>query len=98
MALFRHSIPFVALLLRWKPAIFREDFDFMREASHTCNRGELVTELNRFYGRNRRVGGFWRNTLLFRVSGKRVLNIYRALIQEQEALMTAAPAQPAEAS
>jgi hypothetical protein len=89
--LFRHAVPFVSFLLRWNPEIFREDFDLMREVSHTCSRGEVVTELNRFYGRNRRVGGFWRNTCLFRVSGKRVLLIYRALIQEQEALL-AAPA------
>jgi hypothetical protein len=92
MALFRHALPFVPLLLRWRPEIFREDFDLMREAGHTCSRGELVTELNRFYGRNRRVGGFWRNTCLFRVSGKRVLNIYRELAQEQEASFEASVA------
>ena len=89
--LFRHSIPFVFLLVRWNRDIFREDFDLVRELGSTVSRGEVVTELNRFYGRNRRVGGFWRNVCRFRVSGKRVLNVYRALIQDHEqALLQAA--------
>ena len=80
MALFRHSLPFVFLLSRWKPALFREDFDLVRDLASTRCRGEVVTELNRFFGRNRRVGGFWRNVCLFRVSGKRVLKLYRSLV------------------
>jgi hypothetical protein len=87
MCLFRHSLPFVHFLIRWKPEIFREDFDLMREVASTRSRGEVVNELNRFFGRNRRVGGFWRNACLFRVSGKRVLQIYRALLHEQDEAM-----------
>ena len=85
MCLFRHSLPVVYLFCRWKPEIFREDFDLMREVASCRSRGEVVNDLNRFFGRNRRVGGFWRNICLCRVSGKRVLQLYRGLIQEQEA-------------
>lgn len=84
MCLFRHSVLVVFLLHRWKPQIFREDFDLMRDVANTVSTGELVTELNRFYGRNRRVGGFWRGVCLCRVSGKRVLRVYRSLIGETE--------------
>jgi hypothetical protein len=84
MTLFRHSVAMVWLLQRWKPEMFREDYDLMRDLASTVSRGEVVSELNRFYGRNRRVGGFWRNICLCRVSGKRVLNLYRELIREQE--------------
>lgn len=90
--LFRHSIPIVPILLRWKPGMFREDFDLVRELASTRCRGEVVTELNRFFGRNRREGGFWRNVCLCRVSGKRVLELYRSLAREAHA---EAPAQSA---
>lgn len=92
MCLFRHSIPFVHLLSRWKPEIFREDYDLVRELAATHSRGEVVTELNRFFGRNRRVGGFWRNVCLFRVSGKRVLQLYRSLLGQELEEMVESPA------
>lgn len=84
MCLFRHSVPAVHLLRRWKPEMFREDYDLVRDLATTRCRGEVVTELNRFFGRNRRVGGFWRNFCLCRVSGKRVLQLYRGLMHEAE--------------
>lgn len=84
--LFRHSIPFVALLRRWKPEIFREDYDLARELAATHNTGEVVSELNRFYGRNARERGFFRTTCYFRISGKRVLQLYRELARETEAM------------
>ncbi len=82
--LFRHSIPFVAVLRRWKPGIFREDYDLARELATTRNTGEVVSELNRFYGRNAREKGFWRTTCYFRISGKRVLRLYRDLVRGVE--------------
>jgi len=92
MSVFRHSLPVVSLLQRWKPEMFREDYDLMREVASSTSRGEVICELNRFYGRNRRVGGFWRNVLYCRVSGKRVLQIYRSLIAEQEESLVHSPA------
>jgi hypothetical protein len=84
MCLFPHAVPFVHLLFRLDRSIFREDLDLVRELATTRCRGEVITELNRFFGRNRRVGGFWRNVCLFRISGKRVLELYKALIREEE--------------
>jgi hypothetical protein len=91
-SLFRHGWPAVFFLARWKPEMFREDFDLIRELASSRSRGEVVCELNRFYGRNRRVGGFWRNVLLCRVSGKRVLQIYRSLANEHEETFVHSPA------
>ena len=90
--LFRHSVPLISLLEWWKPEIFREDRDLVHEVASCRSRGEVVSELNRFYGRNRRVGGFWRNSLLCRVSGKRVLQIYRSLVGEYEESLVHSPA------
>jgi len=83
--LFRHALPFAGLLRRWKPNFFREDLDFVREAGSCHNTRELISELNRFYGRNARDGSFLRTRLLFRVSGKQVLRIYRDLLAQSEA-------------
>lgn len=82
--LYRHSIPFVALLRRWNPQIFREDYDLVRELASVRSTGEVVSELNRFYGRNARERGFLRTTCYFRISGKRVLRLYRDLTREDE--------------
>lgn len=82
--LFRHSVPLVAILRRWKPEWFREDFDLARELAFTTSTGEVVSELNRFYGRNARERSFLRTTLYCRMSGKRVLKLYRELARRNE--------------
>jgi hypothetical protein len=82
--LFRHALPFVALLWRSDPEIFREDLDLVRELATARNTAEVVSELNRFYGRNARTRGFLRTTLYLRISGKRVLRLYRNLVREAE--------------
>lgn len=82
--LFRHSVPVVALLRRCRPELFREDLDLARELAATRDTGEVVSELNRFYGRNARERSFLRTRLYCRISGKRVLKLYRSLIRAAE--------------
>ena len=82
--LFRHSVPVVAVLRRWKPALFREDHDLVRDLAATHDTGEVVSELNRFYGRNARERSFLRTKLYCRISGKRVLKLYRKLARAAE--------------
>jgi hypothetical protein len=83
-ALFRHALPFAWLISRLKPSFFREDYDLLREVATARNTGEVVSELNRFYGRNARDKSVLRTELHLRVSGKRVLRLYRDLTRDQE--------------
>jgi hypothetical protein len=80
--LFRHAILF-AWLIRDKTKFFREDREMLRDIASAHNTPEVISELNRFYGRNRRDNSFLRTSFFIRVSGKRVLQIYRALVQQQ---------------
>lgn len=76
--LFRHALPF-AWLLGARRTFFREDFDLVREVASVHNVDELICELNRFYGRNRRDKNLFRTDFFIRISGKRVLRLYRSL-------------------
>jgi len=80
--LFRHAILF-AWLIRDKAKFFREDLEMLRDIASARNTPEVISELNRFYGRNRRDKSILRTSFFIRVSGKRVLKIYRALVQER---------------
>ncbi len=80
--LFRHAIPF-SWLIRDKAKFFREDLEMLRDIASAHNTPEVISELNRFYGRNRRDKSILRTSFFIRVSGKRVLQIYRALAQER---------------
>ena len=80
--LFRHAIPF-SWLIRDKSKFFREDLEMLRDIASAHNTPEVISELNRFYGRNRRDNSILRTSFFIRVSGKRVLHIYRALAQER---------------
>ncbi len=61
------------------PLFFREDTDFIRDVGTATSRGEVICELNRFYGRNMRDRNWLRRVFFLRLSGKRVLRIYREL-------------------
>jgi hypothetical protein len=76
-----HAVPVANMLSQWAPAFFREDFDFVREVGFVTTRGELICELNRFYGRNLRDRNWFRRELGLRISGKRVLRLYRRLVR-----------------
>src|SRR5262245_46428972 len=83
-SLFWHARLFT-WLIRNKAAFFREDLEMLREVATARNTKEVVSELNRFYGRNRRDKSFLRTRCFLRVSGKRVLRIYRSLASKQQA-------------
>lgn len=76
--LFRHALPFMPLF-NDKRVFFREDFEMLREVASAKNTQEVISELNRFYGRNKRDRGFLRTSFFIRISGKRVLRLYRFL-------------------
>lgn len=75
----RHALPLAFFLIRLKPETFREDFEMLRDIKSSTNTDEVVGELNRFYGRNLRDNGFFRRRLLVRVSGSRLLTLWRDL-------------------
>lgn len=78
---FRHAWLPARAIHRLCPSFFHEDFGFLRDLATAKCRGEVLTELNRFYGRNVRDRSFFRKRLLLRVSGKRILALYRQLLR-----------------
>lgn len=82
--LFRHAVPFAWLLQKWNPDFFREDFDMLRDVANARNTDEVLGEVNRFFGRNARDKNFLRTTFYLRISGKRLLRVYRSLTREAE--------------
>ena len=80
--LFRHALPFTWLIRR-KQEFFREDVEMLRDIASARNTPEVISELNRFYGRNKRDKSFLRTRMFFRISGKRVLRTYRDLVSER---------------
>ena len=80
--LFRHALPF-ARLIEWLDAdFFKEDYEMLRDVASARTTEEVICELNRFFGRNARDRSFWRPNFYLRISGKRVLNVYRSLTRE----------------
>jgi hypothetical protein len=77
--LFRHALPFAWLLQKLDPHFFREDFEMLRDIASARNTDEVICELNRFFGRNARDKSIFRTVFYIRVSGKRVLRLYRKL-------------------
>ena len=84
MCLFPHALPFAGILRRINANFFREDLDLLRELATAKNTDEVICELNRFYGRNRRDKNRIRTDLFFRISGKRVLRLYREVARSVE--------------
>lgn len=80
--LFRHAVP-VQWFIRNKAGFFREDFEMLRDIASARNTPEVICELNRFYGRNRRDKSILRTNFFIRISGKRVLRLYRLLLQQR---------------
>lgn len=89
--LFRHALPFAWLLQKWEPEFFREDFEMLRDIATARNTEEVICELNRFFGRNARDKSIMRTAFYFRVSGKRVLRIYREFSRAAAATPSRAP-------
>jgi hypothetical protein len=81
--LYRHALPLAAVLRRTQPTFFTEDFSFLRELRRVNSTSEVVGELNRFYGRNVRDRSWLRKSCHIRVSGKRVLRLYRTLARQE---------------
>src|SRR5262245_50700439 len=79
--LFPHAVLFT-WFIREKGQFFREDFEMLREVATARTTKEVICELNRFYGRNKRDKSILRTRFFVRTSGKRVLRIYRQLVAE----------------
>ena len=80
-SLHRHARPFVAMLSRLDSSFFREDVGLICDLATAVSHGEVLTELNRFYGRNVRDRNWLRKTFSLRLSGKRVLRLSRKLFR-----------------
>lgn len=76
-----HVRPLFRLLRRWNSEFFAEDVGLARDVATAASHGEVLTELNRFYGRNVRDRNWLRKTFSLRLSGKRVLRLSRQLFQ-----------------
>ncbi len=81
--LYRHAIPVALVLQKFKPEIFREDMEMLREISDVRDARVLKAELDRFYGRNLRDRSRLRRILLIRVSAGRVLKLKRRVFGEE---------------
>jgi hypothetical protein len=81
--LFRHALPFARLIEKLDSDFFKEDYEMLRDVASARSTEEVICEANRFFGRNARDRSFWRTTFYLRISGKRVLNVYRSLIRER---------------
>lgn len=79
--LHRHALPLANLLAKCDPDFFREDWGLIRDLATAQTHGEVLTELNRFYGRNVRDRNWFRKRLSLRISGKRVLRLSRKLFR-----------------
>jgi len=75
LCLHRHAVLLAPLITRLSPSFFEEVMGFIREAGTARTRDELVTEVNRFYGRNVRDKNWFRNTFALRVSAARFLSL-----------------------
>ena len=91
--LFRHAVPF-SWFIQNKREFFREDLEMLRDIASAHNTPEVVSELNRFYGRNRRDNSILRTQFFIRVSGKRVLRIYRELAAARDSEAPLATPEP----
>lgn len=74
-----HVVPLARVLARWNPAFFYEDSGLIADLASANSHEEVLTELNRFYGRNVRDRNWLRKTFSLRISGKRVLRLSRCV-------------------
>jgi hypothetical protein len=69
------------LLRKLNSDFFREDLGLIGDLATARSHAEVLTELNRFYGRNVRDRNRLRKSFSLRVSGKRVLRLSRKLFK-----------------
>jgi hypothetical protein len=81
--LHRHTFPVTRFLSKMNPDFFREDTGLIQDLATAGSHGEVLTELNRFYGRNVRDRNWLRKRFSLRISGKRVLRLSRKLFRSQ---------------
>src|SRR4029079_12814438 len=75
------------IIARLSSRFFQEDLGFSGDLSTAASHGEVITELNRFYGRNVRDRNWFRKSLSLRISGKRVLRLSRQLFREADSAL-----------
>lgn len=75
--LYRHALPFAAVLYRVAPDCYREDFELIHEVSPIQDPRVFQLEVDRFHGRTVRDRNWMRSALLIRLSCKRLMRIRR---------------------
>jgi hypothetical protein len=76
----RLVVPAVRVL---SPSFFAEDLKFMQELGLTSGWRAARSEVLTFQDANRATGGFWRNSLRLRVSGRKAADLSQRLFAEE---------------
>ena len=72
---YRHALPLAWFIHLLAPRFFKEDFELIREVALARDHETFRYDVNLFYSRNLRHGGFLRRTLLIRVSIHRLMRL-----------------------
>lgn len=68
------------LILLLHPGHFEMDFEFIERAGNSMSWAEINGTIGAFDSNNRLRGGFYRNTLKLRASGKRLSRLVRRIV------------------
>ena len=79
------AVPFAALVRQLKPCYFREDFLAIRYCGRATSFQALRSEIDSFAQDCRDQGGFFRRTLKFRISCRRLMDLARHLLPAKSA-------------
>jgi len=83
MCLHRRARPFHRLLNRYNSEFFHSDKDFLAEAGAACTSEHLAAAIKNFHNDCHRSANYLHDTLRFRVSGRRVMDLMNSLMPEQ---------------
>src|SRR5262249_31800448 len=75
--LHRRALPFAKLLMLIKPRFFALDFQLVEEAGSSVAVDEFVSSINCFREDCKVEGSFLHEDLQLRISGKRLLDVYK---------------------
>jgi hypothetical protein len=78
--LYRHAWPIALLIYRLDPDYFSEDFSIINDLAEIRDPAIFTSELNYFFGRNRRDKRWFRTSLAIRVSAKRIIRLKNRVV------------------
>jgi hypothetical protein len=78
--LYRHAWVFALLIHRLNPDYFEEDFSIINDLAEIRDPAIFTSELNYFFGRNRRDKRWFRTSFAIRVSAKRIIRLKNRVV------------------